>query len=88
MRMLLTILHDISTNNWKNTNHRQISLTGTTQCNSEISGKNSIWIGHSLIFLIQYYRKSSKKIKNHIAYFGKIGRFLLTKSTSNFLNDL
>ena len=40
-----------------------------------------------LFFFYTVFQKIYKKIKFQMAYFGKIGQFLLTSSTSYFLND-
>ena len=82
------ILHYLSTNKLKSTNHRHIPPIGAAQCNSKLSLKKFNLKKTFTYFFNTVFQKVCKKIKNQRAYFGKIGRFLSRKSTSNFLNNL
>ena len=82
------IQHYLSTNKLKSTNHRHIPPIGAAQCNSKLSLKKFNLKKTFTYFFNTVFQKVCKKIKNQRAYFGKIGRFLSRKSTSNFLNNL
>lgn len=64
--------------------HKHILLTATLQCNSKLS-RNIKFEKDIELFFNTAFQKINKKIKVKKAYFGKICRFHLTRSTSNSL---